>query len=137
EEPEVMVVETVECAGAFPTDDVSAAPYRATAGVESRGTLPHFWSTYGLGRMGLYLDRDSLEPEYQAQDRDNHDGTRWSQMLRDQTVEAVEKLGLRSVRGHGLFHDDIGIYGEDENGNPVYDFSRSDIIFDFLNDNGI
>src|SRR5690606_8505502 len=137
DEPPVTMPETVECAGPFPTDDVSASPYRVTAGAESWGTLPHFWTTYGLGRMGLYLDRDLLAPEFQAQDRDSHDGRRWSQVLREQTVEAVEKLELCSVRGHGLIHDDIGIYSEDESGNPVYDFTRSDSIFDFLVEHGI
>lgn len=137
EEPPVTVPETVECTGPLPTDDVSAAPYRVSAGGESWGMLPHFWTTYGLGRMGLYLDRDLLAPEFQAQDRDSHDGRRWSQVLREQTVEAVQTLELRSVRGHGLFHDDIGIYSEDESGNPVYDFTRSDDIFDFLVENGI
>src|SRR5690606_16152530 len=62
---------------------------------------------------------------------------RWSEILREQTVEAVETLELRSVRGHGLFHDDIGIYSEDASGNPVYDFTRFDDIFDFLVANGI
>ncbi len=135
--PNVTLPQTVECTGAFPTDDVSGAPYRVNAGGDSWGALPHFWTTYGLGRMGLYLDRDKLAPEFQAQDRDSHDGRRWSQVLREQTVEAVQTLELRSVRGHGLFHDDIGIYNEDENGNPVYDFTRSDDIFDFLVENGV
>lgn len=135
--PNVTIPQTVECAGPFPTEDVASAPYRVSAGGDSWGALPHFWTTYGLGRMGLYLDRDKLAPEFQDQDRDNHDGRRWSQMLREQTAEAVQTLELRSVRGHGLFHDDIGIYSEDENGNPVYDFTRSDDIFDFLVELGI
>jgi xylan 1,4-beta-xylosidase len=137
EEPEVTIAETVACAGDLPADDVSAAPYKVTAGGESWGALPHFWTTYGLGRMGLYLASDRLAPEYQAQDRLNHDGRPWSEVLREQTLDAVENLELRSVRGHGLFHDDIGIYSEDESGNPVYNFTRSDDIFDFLVDNGI
>lgn len=131
-EPGATVAETVECSSGFPTDDVSAAPYRVVAGGETRGPLPHFWSTYGLGRMGLYLDRDLLAPEFADQDRLSFDGRRWSQVLREQTAEAVNTLGLRGVRGHGLFHDDIGIYSEDESGNPAYDFTRSDDIFDFL-----
>jgi xylan 1,4-beta-xylosidase len=125
-------VQTMACQGPLPVNDVSSSPHRVTAGGASWGPLPHFWSTYGLGRMGLYLDRDQLAPEFQAQDRDNHDGRRWSAVLREQTAEAVETLELRSVRGHGLFHDDIGIYGEDDAGNAVYDFTRSDQIFDFL-----
>lgn len=136
-EPQVTVPPTVACAGAFPNDDVSTAAYRIVAGGETWGPFPHFWTTYGLGRMGLYLDRDMLDPEFQAQDRESFDGRRWSQVLREQTTEAVQSLELRRVRGHGLFHDDIGIYREDENGSPVYDFTRSDVIFDFLVNNGI
>jgi xylan 1,4-beta-xylosidase len=58
-------------------------------------------------------------------------------MLREQTIAAVQTLDLRSVRAHGLFHDDIGIYSEDDSGNAVYDFTRSDDIFDFLVENGV
>src|SRR5690606_36473691 len=129
--------ETVECQGPFPTDDVSAAPHRVTAGGTSWGALPHFWTTYGLGRIGLYLDQGLLEPEFQSQDHLNHEGRKWSEVLREQTVEAVDTLELRSVRAHGLFHDDIGIYNEDASGNPSYDFTRSDDIFDFLVENDI
>jgi beta-xylosidase len=129
-------LETVECQGGFPTDDVSAAPYRVAAGDESWGALPHFWSTYGLGRMGLYLEQSQLAAEHQAQDKLNFDGIRWSQVLKDHTLDAVQNLGLKSIRAHGLFHDDIGIYRE-ENGQPVFDFTRSDIIFDFLVQQGI
>jgi xylan 1,4-beta-xylosidase len=80
----------------------------------------------------LYLDRDSLAPAFQAQDRDTNDGRRWSEVLREQTTNAVQALQLTSVRAHGLFHDDIGIYSEDASGTPAYDFTRSDAIFDFL-----
>ncbi len=129
-------VDTVECQGGFPTDDVSAAVHKVTAGGESWGALPHFWTTFGLGRMGLYLDQSQLAAEHQAQDKLNHDGIRWSQVLKDHTEDAVQNLELKSIRAHGLFHDDIGIYKE-VNGEPVYDFSRSDIIFDFLVAHGI
>ncbi|HYQ16379.1 MAG TPA: hypothetical protein VEQ58_11500, partial [Polyangiaceae bacterium] len=70
--------------------------------------------------------------DYQAQDKQNFDKQNWSKVLRDQTTDAVKTLGLTSVRAHGLFHDDIGIYSEDGSGNPVYNFTRSDDIFDFL-----
>ncbi|MEI9950259.1 MAG: hypothetical protein WDO74_15100 [Pseudomonadota bacterium] len=122
---------TVECQGGFPTDDVSKAAAKVTAGTASLGPLPHFWTTFGLGRLGLYLNQSQLPAAFQGQDKLNHDGIRWSEALKQQTVDAVKNLELRSVRAHGLFHDDIGIYKE-EGGNPVYDFTRSDIIFDFL-----
>lgn len=133
----VIIVDTVECVGPFPTNDVSAAPHRVTAGGSSLGALPHFWTTYGLGRMGLYLDDSLLADEHKPQNKLNADGEKWSDVFRAQTVEAIETLELRRVRGHGLFHDDIGIYNEDESGTPVYNFERSDDIFDFLVENDI
>jgi len=133
----VIEVPTVECVGPFPTNDVSAAPHKVTAGGSSLGALPHFWTTYGLGRMGLYLDDSLLADAHKPQNKTNFDGDKWSDVFRAQTVEAIEKLELRRVRGHGLFHDDIGIYSEDGSGTPVYNFERSDDIFDFLVDNEI
>lgn len=125
-------VVTVECAGAFPMDDVSKAAAKVTAGESSLGALPHFWTTFGLGRLGLYLSASQLPDAFKGQDKKNHDGKAWSEVLKAQTVEAVKSLELRSVRGHGLFHDDIGIYSEASDGTPKFDFTRSDIIFDFL-----
>jgi len=125
------VVETIACQGTFPADDVSKASVKVAAGDSSLGGLPHFWTTFGLGRIGLYLNQTQLPAAFQGQDKLNHDGMRWSDALKAQTLDAVKNLELRSVRAHGLFHDDVGIYRE-ENGNPVYDFTRSDIIFDFL-----
>src|SRR6185369_11527533 len=55
-----------------------------------------------------------------------------SETLKAQTRDAVQNLELRSIRAHGLFHDDIGIYSENSAGEPVFNFTRSDIIFDFL-----
>jgi xylan 1,4-beta-xylosidase len=127
-------VPTVECQGAFPMEDVSKAAAKATVADTSWGALPHFWTTFGLGRLGLYLNQSQLpaaEP-FHSQDKTNHDGMKWSDALKAQTVDAVKNLELKSIRAHGLFHDDIGIYSENANGDPVYDFTRSDIIFDFL-----
>jgi xylan 1,4-beta-xylosidase len=129
-------IETVECQGAFPTEDVSTAARRVTAGDSSWGALPHFWTTYGLGRMGLYLSQSELPAAFQAQDKTSHDGKKWSDVLKQHTTDAVANLGLKSVRAHGLFHDDIGIYSEVD-GVPTFDFARSDIIFDFLVQNGV
>jgi hypothetical protein len=46
-----------------------------TAGGASWGALPHFWTTYGLGRMGLYLSQSQLPAAFQAQDKTSFDGT--------------------------------------------------------------
>jgi xylan 1,4-beta-xylosidase len=127
---------TVPCQGMMPAEDVSAAPRRVTAGGASWGALPHFWTTFGLGRMGLYLNQSQLSAAFQAQDKTNFDGQRWSDVLRQHTTDAIANLGLTSIRAHGLFHDDIGIYSE-PGGTPTYDFTRSDIIFDFLVENRV
>jgi len=133
----VIVVDTVECEGPFPTEDVSAAEYKVAAGGGSLGVLPHFWNTFGLGRLGLYLPSSSLDAAFQGQDKTNFDTRKWSEVFREQTVEAVQTLGMNSVRAHGTFHDDIGIYSEDSAGTPVYNWTRSDEIFHFLVDSGI
>jgi xylan 1,4-beta-xylosidase len=36
------------------------------------------------------------------------------------------------VRFHAIFHDDVGLYSEDANGRPVYNFSYVDQIYDGL-----
>jgi xylan 1,4-beta-xylosidase len=86
-----------------------------------KGDLPHFWDTYGTGEMPLFLRTDN----------------NWGQTLKDHITDGVANLGVKRLRQHGLFHDDIGIYHEDSNGNPVYDFSKSDQIFDFFMAQGI
>jgi xylan 1,4-beta-xylosidase len=77
----------------------------------SWGALPHFWSRcFGIGRAGLIMD-----PNCQAHIRDG-----------------VKNLGLEGVRFHALFLEDVGIYKE-VNGTPEYNWTKTDSIFDFLN----
>lgn len=136
--PVVQPVVPAPCMGDLPATDVSAATHSVTVqGAAPLGALPHFWTTYGLGRIGLYLKQAELGAEHAAQDKQTHDGEAWSTALAEQTLDAIANLELRSIRAHGLFHDDIGIYSEDGSGNPVFDFTRSDIIFDFLVDNRV
>lgn len=135
---EFMPVETVSCAGELPQQDIAAATHALSVQFATPlGQLPHFWTTFGLGRMGLYLQAEDLGANFAGQDKENFQGTRWSEILKQQTLDAIENLELRSIRAHGLFHDDIGIYSEDGSGNPVFDFARSDKIFDFLVENKI
>ncbi len=86
-----------------------------------RGDLPHFWDTYGTGELPLFLRTDN----------------NWGETLKNHITDGVANLGVKRLRQHGLFHDDIGIYHEDSNGNAVYDFSKSDQIFDFFMAQGI
>jgi xylan 1,4-beta-xylosidase len=73
--------------------------------------FPHFWEkTFGSGRAILTL-RESYRND----------------------LRAVKKItGFEYVRFHAIFHDETGLYDEDEHGNPVYNFSYIDQIYDGL-----
>jgi xylan 1,4-beta-xylosidase len=78
--------------------------------------FPHFWEQmFGSGRAVL-----SLRESYR------HD-------LRD--VKQI--TGFEYVRFHAIFHDEVGIYDEDAQGHPVYNFSYVDQIYDGLLANGV
>jgi len=78
--------------------------------------LPHFWEhMFGSGRAIL-----SLRESYR-------------QDLRD-----VKKVtGMEYIRFHAIFHDEVGVYDEDAQGNPVLNFSYVDQIYDALLANGV
>lgn len=77
--------------------------------------LPHFWEQmFGSGRATL-----SLRASYRKD------------------LRAVKKItGFRYVRFHGILDDDVGVYGVNA-GQPVYNFSYVDQIYDGLLKNGI
>ena len=52
----------------------------------------------------------------------------WQRQLR----LAKQECGFRYIRFHGLLTDDMGVYHEDKNGNPVYNWQYIDELFDFL-----
>jgi xylan 1,4-beta-xylosidase len=73
--------------------------------------LPHFWEKmFGSGRAIL-----SLRDDYR------HD-------LR----ETKRITDFEYIRFHAIFHDEVGLYDEDANGKPVYNFSYVDEIYDGL-----
>jgi xylan 1,4-beta-xylosidase len=78
--------------------------------------FPHFWEQiFGSGRANL-----SLRQSY----RDD--------------IRSVQKVAdFRYVRFHAILHDENGVYTEDEHGNPVYNFSYVDQIYDGLLANGV
>ena len=79
-------------------------------------SFPHFWEQmFGSGRAIL-----SLRESY----RDD--------------VRAVKQVAdFKYVRFHAIFHDEAGVYNEDEHGNPVYNFAYVDQIYDGLLKNGV
>jgi xylan 1,4-beta-xylosidase len=52
----------------------------------------------------------------------------WQRQLR----RVREECGFRYIRFHGLFCDDMGVYFEDKQGNPVYNWQYIDELFDFI-----
>jgi len=78
--------------------------------------FPHFWEqTFGSGRAIL-----SLRESYRSDLR-----------------EVKKVTEFRSVRFHNILHDEVGVYDEDEQGRPIYNFSYVDQIYDGLLANGV
>ena len=78
--------------------------------------LPHFWEqSFGSGRAALTLRED------------------WRNDLRAMRAAT----GIRYVRFHAILDDDMGVYTEDEHGNPVYNFAYVDHVYDGLLANGV
>ena len=51
--------------------------------------------------------------------------------------EVKKVTEFQYVRFHAIFHDEVGVYDEDDKGNPQYNFSYVDQIYDGLLANGI
>jgi xylan 1,4-beta-xylosidase len=73
--------------------------------------FPHFWEEmFGSGRAVLSL-RDSYRRDLR---------------------EVKQVTDFRYVRFHAIFHDEVGVYDEDKQGKPLYNFSYVDQIYDGL-----
>jgi len=78
--------------------------------------FPHFWEEmFGSGRAIL-----SLRESY-----------------RDDLRAVKQVADFRYVRFHAILHDELGVYNEDEHGNPVYNFAYVDQVYDGLLKNGV
>ena len=49
-----------------------------------------------------------------------------------QLAIAKKECGFDYIRFHGIFHDDMGVYKEDKDGNPIYNFQYVDELYDYL-----
>ncbi|MRR23246.1 glycoside hydrolase, partial [bacterium] len=52
----------------------------------------------------------------------------WQQQL----AMVREECGFRYIRMHGLLTDDMGVYREDEKGNPQYNYQYIDVLYDYI-----
>lgn len=49
-----------------------------------------------------------------------------------QLVRVQKDINFKYIRFHGLLHDDMGVYKEDKDGNPTYNWQYIDELYDFL-----
>ena len=78
--------------------------------------LPQFWDEmFGSGHATLALRANYL----------------------DDLKEVHDDIGMRYVRFHAIFLDDVGVYDEDKDGNPVFNFTYVDEIYDGLLARGV
>ena len=96
---------------------VAAAQEEITIDARAHTTpFPHFWEQmFGSGRAIL-----SLRESY-----------------RDDLRAVKQVADFRYVRFHAILHDELGVYNEDEHGNPVYNFSYVDQVYDRLLKSGV
>ncbi len=57
----------------------------------------------------------------------------WQQQL----AYVKKECGFKYIRMHGLLTDDMGVYKEDKNGNPEYNYMYVDVLFDYLQSIGM
>jgi xylan 1,4-beta-xylosidase len=106
------------CAGSVTTaSNLNPNPERIVVDANaSSHPFPHFWEKmFGSGRAALSL-RDSYR----------HD-------LRD----VKKATDFEYVRFHAILHDELGVYDEDGQGHPAYNFSYIDQVYDGLLANGV
>jgi len=78
--------------------------------------FPHFWEeAFESGRAILTL-RESY---------------------RNDLLAVKQATDFHYVRFHAILHDEVGVYNEDDRGNPVYNFSYVDEIYDGLLERGV
>lgn len=78
--------------------------------------FPHFWEQmFGSGRAVLSLRED----------------------YRNDLRTVKRATGFKYVRFHGIFDHEMGVYDEDAKGNPIYNFSYVDQVYDGLLASGV
>ncbi len=56
---------------------------------------------------------------------------------RKQLKVVKSEIGFKYLRFHGLLHDDMGVYYEDKEGNPHYNWQYVDDLYDYMLSTGI
>jgi len=97
------------------TDRDTAIHLKADATAPGK-PLVHFWSkVVGAGRAN-----EGLRATWQ-----------------EELAMATKNDGFQYVRFHGIFQDDMFVYREDKQGNPIYNFQYVDDLYDRMLANGV
>jgi xylan 1,4-beta-xylosidase len=116
---QLVVFTGLACIAGSSSSAQQAAPSPNVIFVDAKAPshpFPHFWEQmFGSGRAILTL-RESYRRD-----------------LRD----AKQITDFQYIRFHAIFQDEVGIYDEDATGNPIYNFSYVDQIYDGLLANGV
>lgn len=84
------------------------------------GRLRRVWEMVGSERLSqLWLERDEA-------------GNPVGQEFREALALASKEIGVRRVRAHAIYHDDVGVFRWAPGQEPEYDFSGVDRIVDEL-----
>jgi xylan 1,4-beta-xylosidase len=78
--------------------------------------FPHFWEKMFGSERAIVALRESYRRDLR---------------------EVKQITGFEYVRFHAIFHDEVGIYDEDAQGHPLYNFTYVDQIYDGLLANGV
>jgi xylan 1,4-beta-xylosidase len=105
------------CLLASPFAQAQSSPETITIDANSAAKpFPHFWEQmFGSGRAVLSM-RESYRKDLKQ-------------------VKGI--TDFKYVRFHAILHDEVGVYTEDRQGKPVYNFDYVDQIYDGLLDQGV
>jgi xylan 1,4-beta-xylosidase len=117
----VVVIMQLPCGSCFgqraTTSGETETGIHLTADAKGTGIpLVHFWSkVVGAGRAN-----EGLRATWQ-----------------EEMATAGKYDGFQYIRFHGIFHDDMWVYREDNSGKPIYNFQYIDDLYDRMLEKGI
>jgi xylan 1,4-beta-xylosidase len=111
----VLLVLAARCLALQPVRAQDAQPMTINLSAKT-APFPHYWElAFGSGRAILSLRED----------------------YRDDLREVKKITDFRYVRFHAIFHDELGVYDEDDAGKPLFNFTYVGQVYDGLLANGV
>jgi xylan 1,4-beta-xylosidase len=94
------------------------------------------FSQSGLPERTITLDFNKVKGPFNTMFKECVGAGRANEGLRadwQQQLSYVKKeCDFKYIRMHGLLTDDMGVYREDRNGNPQYNYQYIDVLYDFI-----